>query len=200
MGMGGGAVGGYNSSLTHFLLWALLWHPAGNDIADLHAYVTKLLAVSSLGRGDIVRDANMSWPRIESCFWIFLSGLRHHADLSGAFRSGGDSFCHTLLRSAVSDSWSLIFRNLMTQWLQSHSCMHAHKIQATRGESDPFGKPVLKCVPWQIVWLALRVCGAVWGGLVRQHSSLGGQMGVATEALQATSAPKTLQNLACFEP
>lgn len=98
--MGNGAVGGYNSSLTHFLLWALLWHPAGNHTADLHAYVTKLLAVSSLGRGFIGRDANMSWPRIESCFWIFLSGLRHHGDLSGAW--GGDSFCHTLLRSAVS--------------------------------------------------------------------------------------------------
>lgn len=60
MGMGDGAVGGYNSSLTHFLLWALLWHPAGNDTADLPAYVTKILAVSSLGRGDIARDANKS--------------------------------------------------------------------------------------------------------------------------------------------
>lgn len=172
-------MGGYNSSLTHFLLWALLWHPVGNDTADLHAYVTKILAVSSLGRGDIARDANMSWPRIESCFWIFLSGLRHHADLSGAWERGGTHFvthCWDLLSHAFSsnpDSWSLIFRNLMTQWLQSHSCMHAHKIQATRGEGDPFGKPVLKCAPWQIVWLALRVCGAVWGGLVRQHSSLG---------------------------
>lgn len=156
--MGDGAVGGYNSSLTHFLLWALLWHPAGNDTADLHAYVTKILAVSSLGCGDIARDANMSWPRIESCFWIFLSGLQHHAGRSGAWgRGGGPILSHTaeiccLMLSLPTLTHEVLFSG--TWWHSDYSHTHAYilkKIQATRGESDPFGKLVLKCAPWHHV-------------------------------------------------
>lgn len=163
----------------------------------------KILAVSSLGCGYMARDANMSWPRIESCFWIFLSGLRHHADLSGGgggphFVTHWDLLPHAFSSNRPTDSWSLVFRNPMTQWLQWRSCMHAHQFQARRGESDPFGNSVLKCAPWQIVWLALRVCGSVWGGPVREGSRLQGQMDAAAEALLAHLKP--LQDVACLEP